>query len=289
MSYHTAQGRISYAGFTTWHTITGEGDKTPLLTLHGGPGAGSGYLRSLDPICETGRKIIYYDQLGCGRSPADSNPSRWTIDFFVEELKAVVRELGLDNFHLFGQSWGGFLAIHYASHNPAGLKSLILANVPVDWSLWDAEGQRLAGEMPSPHREVLLEAIKNKSEDNPSYRKAWASFFQKHWVRQPGLPPMDDESVSEPGQVMEGTVAFHTTGTLRDADATNLLPLIKVPTLVINGEYDQCTDSMVEKMTAGLPNIVRVVKLKGSGHIPNVDAPEALNRAIGEFLAEIII
>lgn len=287
MSYHTAQGRISYAGFTTWHTITGEGDKTPLLTLHGGPGAGSGYLRSLDPICETGRKIIYYDQLGCGRSPADSDPSRWTIEFFVAELKNVVRALGLESFHLFGQSWGGMLAVHYAAENPAGLQSLILANVPVDMPLWDAEGRRQAAEMPSPHREVLLKAIESRSEDDPAYAQAYAAYFQKHWVRRPDLPKMEPEPFPEVAQVMEGVRAFHTTGTLRDVDATGLLPLIKVPALIISGEYDQCTDPMVEKMMNGLPRAVRAVKLKDSGHIPNADAPEALNRAISEFLEEI--
>ena len=287
MSYHTVKGRIPYAGFQTSYTIVGEGDKTPLLTLHGGPGAGSGYLRSLDPVSESGRKIIYYDQLGCGRSPADSNPSRWTIEFFVEELKTVVRALGLECFHMFGQSWGGFLAINYAAENPAGLKSLILANVPVDWPLWDAEGQRLAAEMPFPYREVLLRAIKNRSEDDPAYPEAWAAFFQKHWVHRPELPPMDNEPPTEPGRVMEGMVAFHTTGTLREADATALLPLIKVPALVISGEYDQCTDRMVEKMMNGLPRAVGPVKLKDSGHISNADDPEGLNRVVRDFLKSV--
>ena len=287
MSYHSAEGKIPYAGFQTWYAITGDGDKTPLLTLHGGPGAGSDYLRSLDPISEAGRKIIYYDQLGCGRSPADSDPMRWTIDFFANELKTVVRALGLESFHLFGHSWGGLLAVYYAAKNPAELKSLILANAPVDWPLWDAEGKRLAAAMPSPHGEVLQLAIENKSEDDPAYPEALAAFRQKHMTRRPKLTEMTPEPPTEAGWIMEGLIAFHTTGNLRDVDATNLLPLIKVPSLVISGEYDQCTDLMVEKMMNGLPNAVRAVKFKDSGHNPNVDASEELNRTVSEFLAEI--
>jgi len=77
--YLTTEGKLPFANFSTWYKITGDGDKTPLLTLHGGPGSGSDYLHSLDHLSEDGRKIIYYDQLGCGRSPADSDPSRWTF------------------------------------------------------------------------------------------------------------------------------------------------------------------------------------------------------------------
>lgn len=287
MSCQISQGKIPYAGFQTWYTSTGEGDKTPLLTLHGGPGAGSDYLHSLDPISESGRKIIYYDQVGCGRSPADSNPSRWTIPFFVEELKAVVSALRLDGFHLFGQSWGGLLAVYYAAENPAGLKSLILANTPVDIPLWDEQTKRLVCEMPSPHREVLLWAIENQSEDDPAYPEAFAAFFQKHIIHGQQLSEMEDEPPTEVGQVMDGNLEVRTTGSLRDVDATGILPKIQVPTLIISGEYDQCTDLMVEKMLLGIPNAVRAVKLKDSGHIPNVDAPEALNRAVSEFLEEV--
>lgn len=287
MNYYTSEGKIPYAGFNTWYTITGDGNKTPMLTLHGGPGARSDYLHSFDALSESGRKIIYYDQLGCGRSPADSNPLRWTIAFFVNELKAVVSELGLKSFHLFGQSWGGLLAIYYAAENPNGLKSLILANTPVDMPLWDAEAARLASEMTSPYKEVLSRAIEAVSEDDPAYREAFAAFFQKHMIHLPKMPEREDYLPAEVGQVMEGSVALNTTGTLRNVDATGLLPYIKVPALIINGEYDICTDAMVAKMMAGLPGAVRAVTLKDSGHIPNADSPEELNRVVSEFLDEV--
>lgn len=287
MSYPIAEGQIPYAGFSTWYTITGEGNGTPLLTLHGGPGAGSNYLHSLDVLCEGNRKIIYYDQLGCGRSPADSNPSRWTIPFFVDELKTLVQALDLKDFHLFGQSWGGLLAVYYAADNPEHIKSLILANTPVDMPLWDAETQRLAYEMPPPYGEVLGRAIQSGKKDDPAYPEAFGTFFQKHMMHLSELPEMEDESTTEVGQVMEGSVALHTTGNLKDVDATALLSKIKAPTLVIHGEYDLCTDAMVDKMMANLPNAVRCVKLKDSGHIPNIDAPEELTAAIVAFLCEV--
>src|SRR5207245_268819 len=100
-----------------------------LLTLHGGPGAAHDYLESLDAIAATGRRVIYYDQLGCGNSglPVPA-PDWWTIPLYVEEVGVVREALGLDRVHLLGQSWGGMLAQEYALTQPAGLASLILAS-----------------------------------------------------------------------------------------------------------------------------------------------------------------
>jgi len=85
---------------------------------------------------------------------------------------------------------------------------------------------------------------------------------------------------------MEGSVALHTTGSLRDTDITPLLPSITVPTLVLSGEYDICTKVMIEKVMTGLSS-AKAILLKDSGHIPNADAPEALNKAIRDFFSEI--
>lgn len=284
--YITTEGKIPYANFFTWYTITGTGDRTPLLTLHGGPGAGSDYLHSLDALSEDGRKIIYYDQLGCGRSPADSNPSRWTIPFYVDELKAVVAALNLNKFHLFGQSWGSLLAIQYATEHPKGLESLILANPPLDWRLWDTEMIRLASEMPAPYGQVLRRAVETGKEDDPDYPEAYLAFYKKHWMRLPQLNEMKHEVPTEVNSIMERSVALRTTGTLKNTDMTPLLPAISVPTLVISGEYDICTKVMIDKIMSGLSN-AKAVLLKGSGHIPNADAPEALNQAISIFLNTI--
>jgi proline iminopeptidase len=63
------EGYIPFKGYQTWYRIVGDGDeagKLPLLCLHGGPGATHDYLESLDAMADTGRRVIYYDQLGCG-------------------------------------------------------------------------------------------------------------------------------------------------------------------------------------------------------------------------------
>jgi proline-specific peptidase len=104
------EGKITVEdGYQVWYRRNGSGG-VPLLILHGGPGAGHDYLEPLEAL-GSARPVIFYDQLGCGRSERPDDPSRWTIKRFVAEIDAVRRALDLEKIHLLGQSWGGWLAI----------------------------------------------------------------------------------------------------------------------------------------------------------------------------------
>src|SRR5438270_4086662 len=110
---HATEGTIPFRGFETWYRIVGDGEepgKLPLLLLHGGPGAPHDYLEALERVAETGRRAIFYDQVGCGKS-SRTNESMWTVETFVEEVGVVREALGLARMHLFGPSWGGMLAM----------------------------------------------------------------------------------------------------------------------------------------------------------------------------------
>ena len=109
-----------------WHKIVGAGDAIPLLTLHGGPGAGHDYLEPLEALAGD-RPVVFFDQLGCGRSEQPDDHALWHIERFVEEVAAVRAALGLERIHLLGHSWGGWLAIEYMLGKPPGVESLILA------------------------------------------------------------------------------------------------------------------------------------------------------------------
>jgi pimeloyl-ACP methyl ester carboxylesterase len=93
-------------------------------------------------LASDSRRVILYDQLGCGRSDQPDDTSLWRVERFVEELGIVRRELGLDRIHLLGQSWGGMLAIEYALTQPQGLVSLILASTLSSMPMWIAEANR---------------------------------------------------------------------------------------------------------------------------------------------------
>jgi proline iminopeptidase len=125
MTQPSTEGFIPFKGFKTWYKIVGTGEepgKLPLLLLHGGPGACYDYLWSLADMADTGRRVIFYDQLGCGLSSLDvSKPELWTIELYLEEINAVREALGLEHIHLLGQSWGGMLAMEYMIRRPKGV------------------------------------------------------------------------------------------------------------------------------------------------------------------------
>jgi proline-specific peptidase len=101
------EGFIKIRGYNTWYGVMGETDSTrkhPLLCLHGGPGFSHDYLQPIGAISKTGRKVVFYDQLGSGRSDHPDDPSMWTMKGYVSELDAIRNSLGLDHVHLLGQS-----------------------------------------------------------------------------------------------------------------------------------------------------------------------------------------
>ena len=148
----TKEGFVSFRGYNVWYRVVGDREtpgKLPLLCLHGGPGGTHDYLEPLEAMVATGRRVIFYDQLGAGNSDHPHNPSLWTVPLFVEELGIVCQALGLEHVHILGQSWGGMLGMEYALTQPPGLVSLIVADSPASMPQWVAEANRLRAELPS--------------------------------------------------------------------------------------------------------------------------------------------
>ena len=95
---HALEGFVEVDGLRTWYAVVGDESveratgSAPLLLLHGGPGACHDYLESMAALSATGRRVILYDQQGCGNSDQPDDPERWTVDFYVREVdrKSVV-------------------------------------------------------------------------------------------------------------------------------------------------------------------------------------------------------
>ena len=114
------EGRAKFREYETWYRVTGDlgSGKTPIVLLHGGPGAGHNYIDSYKLLANDGRAVIHYDQLGCGNSThlPDADPTFWTPQLFVDELENLIDHLCIRaGFHVLGQSWGGSNC-----HSPTG-------------------------------------------------------------------------------------------------------------------------------------------------------------------------
>src|ERR1051326_6984845 len=242
------EGYVSFRGYKTWYRIVGDGElegKLPVLCLHGGPGATHDYLESLEGMAETGRRAIFYDQIGCGKSDLPDDTSLWTVETFVEELGVVREHLGLGRLHIFGNSWGGMLAMEYALTQPEGVASMIVASSPSSIPQWVAEANRLRAELPEDVQATLTKHEEAGTTSDPEYEEACRVFYKRHVCRLPEWPDYvlrSFEFLEEHGVVyntMNGPSEFHIIGPLKDWDITERLGEIRIPTLGITGGFEE--------------------------------------------------
>ena len=289
------EGFVSFRGHNVWYRIVGDHEtpgKLPLLCLHGGPGATHDYLEPLEAMAATGRRVIFYDQLGAGNSDHPHDPSLWTVPLFVEELGVVRRALGLEHLHILGQSWGGMLGMEYALTQPAGLASLVVADSPASIPQWIAEANRLRAELPPDVQETLLKHEAAGTTDDPAYQEAMLVFYHRHVCRLDPWPACVDrafeklEKEPEVYNTMNGPSEFHVIGVLKDWDIVERLGEIHVPTLVISGRYDEATPLIAETVYRGIPASEWVL-FENSAHMPHVEETERYLRVLTSFLDRI--
>jgi len=284
------EGRIAFRGFETWYRVTGDGEepgKLPLLCLHGGPGAPHDYLESLEAVAGTGRRAIFYDQVGCGNS-SRSDQSLWNIETFVEEVGVVRDALGLYSTHIFGSSWGGMLAMEYALTQPTGLASLVLSSSPASIPLWAEETSRLRSELPADIQKVLDDPESTDAE----YEAAMMVFYKRHVIRVDPMPPgvaRTFEKMAENSDVynyMQGPNEFVITGTFKDWDIRDRLAEIHVPTLFTSGRHDECTPMQAEIVHRGIAGSEWVV-FEDSSHMQFAEEPERYLEVLDDFLTRV--
>jgi proline-specific peptidase len=276
-------------GNHVWTRSIGGGnpsERTPLLILHGGPGVPHDYLQGLEALASERQRLIFYDQLGCGRSDCPDDPARWQLPRFVAEVDLVRQALGLEQVVILGQSWGGMLAIEYALGQPAGLQGLILANSTASARLWGEETSRLRAALSAEVRAVLDQHEVAGTTDSQAYQAAMLEFYRRHVIRLehwPGPVQRAFEQIGQPYGVMWGPSEFHITGNLQDWDRTSRLGEIQVPTLLISGEYDESTPRINQSMLDALPNAEWRL-LEGCSHLAHVEAPGPYLAVVGEYL-----
>ncbi|HEV7129644.1 MAG TPA: proline iminopeptidase-family hydrolase [Ktedonobacterales bacterium] len=290
------EGTIAFRGYRTWFRAVGDPawdpQHAPVLLLHGGPGAPHDYLEPLEALAEGGRRVILYDQLGCGRSDHPHQPELWTVPLFVEELGAVRAALGLERVHLLGQSWGGMLAMEYALTQPSGVLSLLIADSPASMPQWVAEANRLRADLPPEVQATLLKHEADGTTDDPAYQEAMLVFYQRHVCR---LDPMPDcvnrtfEQLALNPEVyytMNGPSEFHVIGVLKDWSIVDRLGEIHLPTLLLSGRYDEATPAIVATVERGIPG-AQWVLFEQSAHMPHVEEPERFLAAVNAFLRRV--
>jgi proline iminopeptidase len=283
------EGYIEVTGGKVWYKITGEGNRTPVLILHGGPGATSYYLKPLAAL-SANRPVIFFDQLGCGRSTLQMDTSQMNIDFYVEEVHQVVKALGLKDFYLYGQSWGTILGVEYYFAHPEGIKGIILASPALSGKLWIRDARYLLKQLPDSLQKTIRKYEELKDFHAPEYQKAMMVYYRRHIARRLPWSPDIDSTFAYLGEkvytYMNGPSEFTFTGTMQHYDATGRLHKITIPSLFICGEYDEARPETTEYYASLVPGSKFAV-IKNAAHMTMQDNPEQDLREIENFIEEI--
>lgn len=281
-------GTIAVPGGDVWFTRVGGGAGLPLLVVHGGPGLPHDYLRSLERLADD-REVIFWDQLGCGKSPCPSNPHLWTLERSVAEMAAVVRGLGLRRFHIFGNSWGGMLAQQYALDAPSEFVSLTISNSIASIPEFATMVSRLTAALGAQTQDAIHRHEAAGTTDAPDYQAAIRTWNETHLCRIRPWPAQLHGAFARAGSeifaTMFGPSVFHINGTVRDWQVLDRLHEIPVPTLVLAGRYDECVPEHMREMHRRIAGS-RFQLFESSSHMPFIEEPEAFDRVMRDFLRQ---
>jgi proline-specific peptidase len=279
---------VDVPGGRVWVNIVGGGRRPPLLVLHGGPGAGHDYLEPLADLA-VDRPVVFYDQLGCGRSDKPDNPSLWTVRRFVAELDAVRRALNLNRYHLYGHSWGGWLAIEYLLRKPRGVNAVVLASTSASAAQFVAGTRHLRTLLPLDVQRVLDYYEARGDSTAPEYLDAVNVFYQNFFCRLDPYPePLLRSGANIEGNqvyaTMNGPNEFSITGNLASWDRTSQVCRIKNPVLLTRGRYDEFAEPCTHTLQRLLPHAERV-EFPNSAHMAMLEEPQAYLRTLTSFLS----
>lgn len=289
------EGFAPFREWQTWYRITGDltSGEAPLIVAHGGPGCTHDYVDSFKALAKDGRAVIHYDQIGNGRSThlRDKGAEFWTVGLFLDELRNLIAHLGLRDYDLLGQSWGGMLGAEFAVTRPEGLRALVIADSPASMALWVQEANRLRAALPPDVQAVLTQHEQAGTTDSDAYRAATEVFYARHVCRIVPNPPeveRTNRAVREDPTVygtMNGPNEFHVVGTLRDWTVIDRLDRINVPVLLISGAHDEATEATMQPFADRIAD-VRWHIFPNSSHMPHVEEFDDCMRVVGAFLAE---
>ena len=253
----------------------------PLLALHGGPSVPSNYLHPLEDVVPY-RSIVFYDQLGCGKSDEPTDINQYSIQDSVNDLKVLLKKLGVRRFHLYGQSYGGILAFEYmksvassSNEDDAKCLSAILSSAPTNVAQVEGAFVRLLDELKKS----------NSKDDGKDLTDAELEdlFRINHQCRMPEMPPKLKDAYANAGRVWRGTDAIKDyVAAPPDEDASRM-----PSSLIMRGEHDFVSEECIESWKSAFnTKFLRYKTLQGCSHHGLFEDGATYGELIDSFCAE---
>lgn len=283
------EGYVEVNGGRIWYEVYGFGPKPPVLLLHGGPGGTSLGFEPLKEMNYDG-PIIFWDQLGSGRSDALTDTSLMTIKNYVDQVERLRRHLNLQDFVLYGHSWGTMLGMDYYLSYPEEVKAIIFSSPLFSTDSWIADADTLIATLPDSVQRIIRYHESMGTYEDPEYQEA-TNLYYSLYVTRKERPKVDRRQLNLVSGAnvylyMWGPSEFTSTGTLRNYDRLEFLPTISVPVLMLTGEYDEARPSTVRHYASMVPN-AKFEVIPHAAHSTLNDNKKATLKVVREFLGMI--
>ena len=282
-------------GTRLFYRIEGRGPET-LVVVHGGPGNSLESVRLDFALLARGRRVIYYDQRGNGRSGLIDEPARLGIRHHIADLEALRRHFGLERLTLLGNSWGGLLISAYAVAHPDRVERLVLdASAPPARLYLDQlndEFDRRGAERFSAQEQARLRFIWQ-----PEYWRSAADSvavcreFEHGVLRLYAFDPRADlrfhgDICSGPPEAVRRQQAVNQAiwQSMGDFDLRPAVARVTAPVLVIFGEADAIPAAASRDWAASYAN-ARLLVIPRTGHLAHIERPDVFFPAVESFLA----
>jgi proline iminopeptidase len=288
-SSRVENGYVNVIGGKVYYKMidrSGGAGRTPLIVVHGGPGVPHQYLASLEALADE-RPIIFYDQLGCGKSDRPEGDQLWIPRRFAREIGAIREELGINECFILADSWGAIPTTEYLLTMPRGVKGVVLSSPILSGPRYVADANHLLDQLPRDVANTIRKHEHAGTTDSREYRDAYREFYKRHVYRRGGQPKELSDALASMGadsyRVMHGPNEINLSGTLRDYDRTSDLWQIKQPVLITAGKYDEVTPETAAYYSGKLNN-AKLVIFKRSAHMPIFEEREKFIETVREFL-----
>jgi 3-oxoadipate enol-lactonase len=244
-------------------------EASPIVLIHGFPFSSELWKPQIELLKDKYR-VIAYDIRGHGNS--DDGDGQYTIEFFVDDLIALLDYLKIPKATLCGLSMGGYIALRAMERNPERVHSLILCNTGPQ----------------ADSNEVKLRRAANMKSIKTNGVRAFAESFVKAIFRPESFQAKPDE-VEAVTRMIEANSEIGICGTLLAlacrTDTTDSLELIKVPTLIMVGEDDKVTPPKLSELMDSKISGSEIHIIPKAAHISNLENTEEFNRHLSNFLA----
>ncbi len=254
---------VRFGGIDVFYTRTGRG---PLVVLvHGAGIDGRMWRPQIDALADE-FTVVSWDEPGSGRS--GDLPPGFTLGDFAGALAAVIEDVGLGPAQVAGLSWGGTVVLELYRGRPDMVRSLLMVDTYAGWK----------GSLPAEEVAARVEGARAmlavpREEFDPTLPGLYASGPPERFSAL--LDAMSRDVRPETMAVQLSLMA--------DADESDLLPRITVPTLLLWGELDARSPlSVAHAFHDAIPH-AKLVVIPGVGHVSNLEAPEAFTSAVRAF------